>query len=1425
MGLLDAVTDVVDGATDTATLGGNGPFVAYVERLSDNKRWLVSAVLGAGSTFPSLDLSFVDLSGNGQADLSVQVGVSLAADLPTPSIDRARVRIRRQTSARTLPPFRLVIRADGSSVKPADGSSTNDIPFVYLEFDDPSGSVDVPDTLEITVKPEGLNTGDPSTWVQRECATSPWSRDSGEPDGQQFDVQVDVDDGGVPTSFEAGLVVDGRNYTPSSSSDLMIASPTETPYAPTPAGTGDATIAEAKGAASELRRFDISLKETGATGGTTDVTLDACLWRELVAGSSPGLLDTQVAVSLENSKRTDLDVDVTSRDSSGTSTVDVSLDDVPTELYARAMPSRRAPAPGSTGASGQDAWIGYHADGTLGEFELDADPAGGDPLWLYAKDLPNRVGFTQAGELDDTFVVDGGDPDDLSTPMLSGIDRVAVELGPDRNGPPGPDVEVRETVSGGDTTRRFAVPGLDEFRVQIDPPPDSDSTLLNRRIEAFYHLSGAPEPLDATIDMENITGSAAGFPHEVTAVLDPDNRSTTAAADEPWLDYRADRALDHLDLDVEGAFWLWLDALPTAVGFTQAGELADEAFAVELGDPDDLTTSLPSPIDRAAVEIGPARRGSPGGDIDVYQTVAGSDITWRLAVPGLEFASVDVGSPPSADAGLLDRELNAHASLGGADPPIGGSLHVDDVAGFAGDGTIEGFPPELQVSHVPDGGGGHELTVDFGEERFGALDATLRRDPASAPGDLPYHRVDARVRWLSSLRAEWAQNTDDGSLENARIGDVDDVSQPVDGGLGQVAAALDADPDADPTLAPEPKLRFEQVDLADDSRLLVGAADLGWARFENLADGVEVEVVRAPHPFRMMNMRAAAHEQQSDYSIAVARTTETDDTPARTLVHGGHLHRRLQATITTADDDLHISTEGVVDRLKALHMVEPVGDPAWNADGLRADVSLPRLPERMDVSVGDTTALQIPAATRATVGLQNPDGVGGAKEQHVNAQVALPEGETTLNTAGEGVSVDGGAEHGITGRVALSRALNDLAAVRATPQAFNHGDTQSDGSSERVATTARVYGLRSFTAQTTSFRRSQETPRSRDELGLNDAASNLDLDVSLAPSRPNTSFRIGTFGADAPGRDPRWQSRVRLADIAHELSVRTCEGKKAYQTRVEASSEVGPLADGGDVWAEPAQIPWDGPAAGELVGVGLVEAVLESLPVELVMVGLPFRNDPEYADPSISCQPADPSGRDGFLNAGSDFHAGGQLIEVTGSLRVRDMLRLGWSRSDDDEDKWSRSDIACLQVDADDGGQFWLRQLENRDSPLDDSESKLNVMVDSSVRVSMAVDNYEHTTTRGSEPSNWREFSGDWSPSAKLQLKNFAGWVKVDPDLAGITTGLSPTDDNVRSGDWWVRQVGGWAGSVDLPGDVSLGSTSGTTFDKNPLDDVCGGDD
>lgn len=1412
MGLLDTVQDVVDGATDTATLGGNGPFVAYVERLSDNKRWLVSAVLGAGSTFPSLDLSFVDLNGNGQADLSVQVGVSLAVNLPTPTIDRAQVRIRRQTSAtRTLPPFRLVIRADGSSVKPADSSTTSDIPFVFVEFDDSAGNVDVPDELEITAAPKGLDTSEPSTWVQRECATSPWPRDPNENDGQQFDVQVAVTSGGVPTRFDAGLIVDGRSYTPSSSSDLMIASPTETPYAPTPAGTGDATIAESQGAASELRRFEVSLTEAGATGGTTDVTLDACLWRELVAGSSSGLVDTHVAFSLQTSTRTDLDVDVTSRDSSGTSTVDVRLDDVPTEVHARALPPRRAPEPGATGVDGQDAWIGYHADGTLGTLTLDAAPAGGNPLWLYVSDVPKRVGFTQAGTPDDTVVVRGGDPNDVSTPMPSGIGRIAVELGPDRNGPPGSDVEVRETVSGGDTTRRFAIPGLDEFDVQLEPPPDGDSTLLDRRIEAFYHLSGAPEPLDATIDMENLTGGATGLPHEVTAVLDPDNRSTDAAADEPWLDYRADRSLDHLDLDVIGTFWLWLDALPTAVGFTQAGDLADEAFAVELGHPDDLTTPLPSAIDRVAVELGPARGGPPTDALDIHQTVTGSDTTWRLAVPGLDVASVDIASPPSSDAGLLEREVHAHASLGGADQPIPGSLHVDDVAGFAGDGTMESVPSEQEVSHVPDGDGGHELVIEFGDERFGALDATLRRDPASAPGDLPYHRVDARVRWLPSLGAEWTENTVDGSLASARIGDVDDASAPVDGGLGEVAAALDADADADPTLAPEPNLRFEQVEEdATPSRVLVSAADLGRARFEALGqaeaeeEGIEVEVVRAMHPFRLGGSMATAREQRSEYSVAVVRATDADGTPTRTLVHGGHLHRRLQATITTGDA-LQIATEGAVDRLKALNMVNPVETPAWTADGRRADVSIPRLPEQMTVSVGDTTTLQIPAAMRATVGLQHPDGIGGANDRHVNARVAVPAGTTTLDTAGEGVSVDGGEEHGITGRVALSRALNDLTAVRATPQAFDHSDTQGDGSSERVATTARVYGLRNVTMQSTSF--------SRAEPGLLEAGSTLDLDVALAASRPNPSFRIGTVGADAPGRDSRWQSRVRLADLAHRLSVRTREGEKPWQTRVEASATAGALAADGDIWAEPAQVPWDGPAAGELVGVGLVEAVLESLPVELRMVGLPFRAPPGNADPSD---------RDGFLAAPGRFHAGGQLIEVTGSLQVRDMLQLGWARSKGDEDKWSRSDIACLQVDADDGGQFWLRQLEDRDAPLDDSDSKLNLMVDPAARVSMAVDNYDHDTTRGSEPSNWRDVSGSWSPAAKLQLKNFAGWVKIDPeDTNPPVLDFNPTTEDVRSGNWWVRQVGGFP----VAGDVSLGNTSGTTLDKNPIDDPCGGDD
>jgi len=1396
MGLLDAVESVVDGATDAATLGGNGPFVAYVERLSDGQRWLVSAVVGAGSSFPSLDFSFIDLSGNGQADLSVQVGVSLDVSLSNPTIASAQVRVHRQTTTQTLPPFRLVIRADGSSVKPADDSSTADIPFIYLEFDGTGNTVAIPEELEITATPDGLNTTDPSTWVPRECATDAWPRDASEPDGQQFDVSIDVANGPVPTEFEAGLISDGRVYNPSGS-DLKIASATETPYVASNAGPGDATIAETKSAASELQAFDVSVREASTSGGATDVTLNACLWRELVANASPGLLDTQVALSMENSETVDIDVDVTSRDSSGTSTVDVRLDEVPTEIAARLLPSRRAVNPGATGSDGQDAWVGYRANGTLGELRIDAAPAGADPLWLYASGVPKRVGFTQAGAIDEAFVARGGDPNNLDDPMPSGIDRVAVELGPDRAGVPGSDVDVRETVSGGDTTLRLAVPGLDHFDVEIDPPPTADAGLLDRRVSAFYHRQATPDPLDATIDVQGITGQAVDLPHEMTAVLEPAKRSPNAAADEPWLEYRADQSLERLELDVEDTLWLWLEGLPKRVGFTQAGDLSTEAFVVDAGDPDDLENPLPSAIDRVALELGPNRDDPPSDELEVHQTVTGGATTWRLAVPGLTHVGVDIDAPPSQDAGLLDRTIEANVSLGGAEQPLDGTLRVDDVSGFEGSGTIQDFPTTVRLTHVPDGDGGHDLDLTFGEERLGGVDVSASRSPQASIEEFPYRRIDARIRWLPALGATWTQSPADGSLQHAKLGHHTDVTSVIDGGLGQVTLALDQDADADPVLAPAPKLRFEQVARSDDSRLLVGAAALGRARFDALDDGVEVEVVRAPHPYSMNRMATHMQERSSEYSLAVVRESDADGTPARTVVHGGNLRNRLQATLTTGEEGLEIETEGVLERLKALHMVKPTGEPGWDADGLRANVSIPRLPESMGVAVGDTTTLELPAAMRARVGLRNPEGIGAAAERHVDARIAVSEGSTTLDTAGDGISVDAGDGHGITGRVALSRALDDLTAIRATPQAFDHSDTEPDGSSTRVSTTARVYGLRRFDVSSSTI--------TRNKPGLLETASNLDLGVELDPDRPNPSFRIETFGADTPNRDPRWQARARLADIADDITLRMRAGEKPWQTRIDAAARGGPLAEEGDLWAEPAQVPWDGPAAGELVGVGLLEAALESLPVEVTFVTLPFAADPGNADPSD---------RSGYMSGpGGSFHPGGQLIEVTGSLEIRDMLQLGWARSGGGKDKWARSDIACLRVEADEGGQFWLRQLADRGVDIADSKTKLNIMVDSSARVTMRAENYSDLTSRGGDPTHWSAFNGSWTPAAKLLLKNFAGWTQVDP-------GLFPVTDDVKSGNWWVRSVGGFP----IAGDASLGSTSGTTFDKNPIDDVCGGD-
>lgn len=1233
--ILHILDDVVGGGTGGGALGGtSGPFFAYVERLRDRRRWLATVVLGVDGTFPPgpLAVNFVDLDDDGQAEVSVQVRVSMVSNLSSPTIDRVEVSFRRLRPGRVVDGYRLYLRADGEAVFDADTSADlSEVPFVFLGFDGPANRVDVPDRLDLVVVPRGLDSDTPSTWVPRACATGTWSRDAAEADGQQFDISLRVVQGTAPTSFQAGLVTGGQPH-PGSHGPLRVASPTQSPYLAAPAPVGDAVVARPDSAGATLVRVELQVKAAGVTAGTTTLDLDLCLWRELVAGGAPGLLDTQLAATVTGSIRADLAAVVTSRDAGGTTTASVDVGDLPTQVALRLLPARRVPDPSTPGSDGQDAWLGYVANEVLGHVQVEVSPASGVPLWLRAESVPTRSGVTHAGLLEDVFVVRLGDPDDLASALAAGIGRAGLEFGPHRHGVLGDLVEVRQSAGSvsAPATWRFAVPGLDHLDVRLDAPATPGGGLLDRDLRLRYHLSGAPQPLAAEV-------------------------------------------------------------------------------------------------------------------------------------------------------------------------------HLDAVAGFAGTATAAGLPHALELRHTVPAPGGHELRLDLGEVRLGGLDALLQR-PAPGPADpLPYGRIEAHVRWLASFQATWSQDT--AGLVAARLGALVDPAAGIPGGLGQLAVALDRTPAASPLLALVPELRFELIALPGDPRLLVGAAGLARARFERQASGLQVEVVRADPAFReatgppvvMTHMPTDRSVRRRDYSLAVLHHAAPTDrsAPRRTVVHVGHLHDRLQATLTFADGSFSVATEGRLERLKAVHLEQPRGSgPQWDADTLRAEVSMLRVPARLDVTVGKVITVDPSEAVTVLTSVRDPGGIG-----HVNATLALPAGESRVDTSVQHTTaVSAGTGPGATGRVGLSEQVDGLVAVRAAPQVFVHSDTittetgEVDGTTALRAMTARVYGLRRLLLVS--------TPVERPGSGMLTKTANTSIELDLDPSRPNTALRVATVGADLPGRPVRPLSRMRLSAVSPLLRITSTSGDELWQTASLIESLSGPIAAEGDTWAEPPQIPWDGPAAGTLVGVGLTEARLEQLPTRLRQVTLPFD------------AVADTAGVAGMLSA-SGFFGGGTVIEVVGSMRIARLLQLGWGRSRGGQDKWSRTDAECIRVSSDSGGRLWLRQLEKRGAPFDEA-GQLNIVVDAGTIATLAVDAYEAIVTRGTSPLHWSKVNGRWKPSAKIALKGFSGWVQV------TGTPWNPTDESVRSGNWWLRAVGAFAVLFGRS-DVSFGNTSGTGFDKNPIDDVCGG--
>lgn len=949
--------------------------------------------------------------------------------------------------------------------------------------------------------------------------------------------------------------------------------------------------------------------------------------------------------------------------------------------------------------------------------------------------------------------------------------------------------------------------------------PDDAAALLDRHVA--LELS-ADVVLD--LDLQLTTHDAATAASTTTIVLDAvptslsarllPSRNTTAepppavdgSGQDAWLAYRAGDTLGRLELDVPGTIGVQVHDLPSDVGVTAAGGMTT-TFLARVGLANDLSSPLPTGIGRAVVELGAVRSGAPTDAIDV-RLLAGGDT--RIGVPGLSDARFRIGLGPTADGPMLERPL---VLQWGFDPDVVGAalpatLELEDVGGLSGTGELDHVPLDGDVTNAfADDSGTHDLALDVGETRFGDGEADLQRPDTHPDGAMHLRLVTSA---LTSVRAVWTDDpASDAPFQVVDIGRIDDVASSVPGGLGAHLVVIDDVIGAPHTLVPLPELRLELT----DAHVLVGASRLGRVHVDvTTADVVVFDLAAAAL------WRPRMPQQQFGVAVLVALQPEdADDSPTRTLLHIGNLaNGQLAGTLTTAEDQLRVELTGRLERVKVLHLDTPTPTDAvaHTADGVRVEVGVPTTPRRSIVQLLTTprpgtaeedTELTLDTdgtgALVAEVSLHDPAGLGPVADEegdllpirHINSSLAVPSG-TTRAHFGAAVEISANAP-GLTGRVAIASGIDGLTAVRATPQIATETEARADGKQLVRSLTARVYGLQEARME------SNEAWRD-DDIGLLTHRADSALSIGLAPDRPNTSLRITTRGIDTPGAELRDLGRTRLSGVADSLNIVSRTGVELPGTEAELTAGGGAIAAEGETWSEPPIIPWEGPDAGTVIGTGLAEMVFESMPTRLRLVKIPLERIGEIA---------------GALQAEEGRIALGNLFEVEGELRLRNVLQLDWDRTRGSRHKLTLSKIACLRVSSDGGpGELWIRQLGKRNVAFGDEEPQFNVVTIGPATATMATDAYETFRDSG-PPFHWTDLNGAWDAAAKVQLKGFSGWLQV-----GI--GLPPSDDDVQSGDWWLRAVDGMEVlGINLPGDVSLGSTSGTMLDKNPINDVCGG--
>lgn len=366
-------------------------------------------------------------------------------------------------------------------------------------------------------------------------------------------------------------------------------------------------------------------------------------------------------------------------------------------------------------------------------------------------------------------------------------------------------------------------------------------------------------------------------------------------------------------------------------------------------------------------------------------------------------------------------------------------------------------------------------------------------------------------------------------------------------------------------------------------------------------------------------------------------------------------------------------------------------------------------------------------------------------------------------------------EPGVSGRLALGWAADDLIAVRATPAVVLHNETGAANSISRL--TVRLLGVV--------------------ELAL------LQLDgwpdryrVELSGARRNRALRVERWVDPDAGR--RLLPEVRVSAVPDRVDVVVDTAGSRYDIRFPGVHGLSPHDSSGEgyVGLEPDQHrPWwhgDYDPTGPPVGVGVIKAWFDALPPQLNVLqvaadagGVPvLARPPHYPDD------------DGPPVSGAQVWSSSAFVLLpSGALTLFDLQMIGWDR----DGVWTAARAPLVRLIEHDGLQASLRLVTaTQRSPAGINPGGLFALEASGTLLDLDIDAYEIAASE--EPISWRDLvSRSMEGRAEIQTRHFEG---------SFAVGKTPPDGDlldesrVLTGGWYLRAIAslGW-------GDAEFGNT------------------